>query len=180
MPSATAPQSSTVAAEDVFEMIYARNKAIQDQKSKVFRLKSSQSRSSQHELPDERSAYEEKITATKMKRNASQRAFRASPKSKSLARARMDKYHAKPGSKAKMKASMAKYLAKPETKAKRYCNEHMCQKRTCTDCMSTQEAIDKGLVCLICREKKTRHAMCDDCRGTCRGSEPLRIEAIVG
>jgi hypothetical protein len=71
-------------------------------------------------------------------------------------------------------------INKARAKEKSYCNIHNCQKRFCTECMKPQDAIDKGLVCFICRENKTRHAICDECRGICRGNEPLRIEAIVG
>ncbi len=174
MPSATAPQRSTVADKDLLEMIYARNKSYQDT------------------LPGKRNTLlftAEDREESKRKREEKQKAYKASPKGIEKRKA----YFASPKGMKVKKAYIAspkgiekvlEYRENPVNKArakeKSYCNIHNCWKRFCTDCMKPQDAIDKGLVCFICRVNKTRHAICDECRGICRENEPLRIEAIVG
>ena len=126
---------------------------------------------------------------SKRKRKETRKAYAASPKGKEKRKA----YEASPEVIEKRKAYAAspkgikvklEYREDPVNKARAkeisYCNIHKCWKRFCTDCMNTQDAIDKGLMCIMCRVNKTRHAICDECRGICRGNEPLRIEAIVG
>jgi hypothetical protein len=67
-----------------------------------------------------------------------------------------------------------------EIKRKHYCLEHNCAKSRCTDCMTVEQAVSKGLMCIICRVGKTRHYICDNCRKECEGNEVMRIEAIIG
>ena len=67
-----------------------------------------------------------------------------------------------------------------EIKRKHYCLEHNCAKSRCTDCMTVEQAVSKGLMCIICRVGKTRHYICDNCRGQCKENEVMRIEAIIG
>jgi hypothetical protein len=81
-----------------------------------------------------------------------------------------------------IRAQQAQYyeLNAFEIKRKHYCLEHNCAKSRCTDCMTVEQAVSKGLMCIICRVGKTRHYICDNCREQCIGNEVMRIEAIIG
>ena len=80
------------------------------------------------------------------------------------------------------RAQNAQYyeLNAPAIKRRHYCLEHNCAKSRCTDCMTVEQAVSKGLMCIICRVGKTRHYICDNCREQCIGNEVMRIEAIIG
>ena len=183
-PSATAPQSSTVAAKDLLEMISARNKSYQDTLPGKRLFTAEDREESKRQRGEKKKAYEASPKGIK-KRKAykaspkgikKRKAYNASPKGIKVKKV----YNASPKGIAKALEYREDPVNKARRKEKSYCNIHNCQKRFCTDCMTPQDAIDKGLVCFICRVNKTRHAICDECRGICRENEPLRIEAIVG
>ena len=100
------------------------------------------------------------------------------------AKAKVNLRNQSPKRRAKRVAYAIAYNVDPVNKARArknaYCLLHSCRRSICTDCMSTDKAIQKGLMCIICREIKTKHYICNTCTTECRDNKKLRIEAIVG
>jgi hypothetical protein len=55
---------------------------------------------------------------------------------------------------------------------------HDKRKTNCIDCLTFQQALDRGLVCVICGDVKAK-AVCPECLKICGITEKQRIECVV-
>jgi len=53
------------------------------------------------------------------------------------------------------------------------------QRNQCIDCMTFEEAKEKGFICLFCAVKQTRSAACRECFDAMLGQPLLRVESVV-